>query len=120
VDSRKVLLVCSEVCKEVENCLLQAGCHVTKVDHGDMAVKRARHEMLAAAVLISTGPEMDLVETALNLRDINPSIVIIFIADRCSHERADPMDAIAHAIPRAKVLTTIELGQYFVTPDWHV
>ena len=113
-------MVCNEICNEVENCLQQAGCHVTKVDQGDMAVKRARHEILDAAVLISTGPEMDLAETALNLRDINPSIVIIFIAGRSSNEGADPTDTIAHAIPRAKVLTTNELGQYLVSPEWHV
>ena len=93
---------------------------MSKVDQGDIAVKQARHEILDAAVLISTGPDMDLVETALNLRDINPSIVIIFIADRRSHERADPMDAIAHAIPRAKVLTAMELGQYLDSAEWHV
>jgi len=119
VESIKVLLVCSEICKEVENCLHEAGCHVSKVDRGAAAVNQARHEKLDAAVLISTGPEMDLAETALNLRDINPSIAIIFIAGRQSRDReAAPTDAIAHAIPRAKVLAKGELGDYLDSPEW--
>ena len=121
MEPRKVLLVCSGICKEVENCLQQAGCRVTKVDQGRAAVNRARHEMLDTAVLISTGPDMDLAETALNLRDINPSIAIIFVADRQGGDQeADPTDAIAHAIPKAKVLTTIELGPYLDSPEWNV
>ena len=121
VESRKVLLVCSGICNEVENCLQQAGCQVTKVDQSAAAVNRARHEALDAAVLVSTGPEMDVAETALNLRDVNPSIAIIFVAGRqgCDEE-AGLTDAIAHAIPKAKVLTTIELGHYFESPEWSV
>jgi PleD family two-component response regulator len=103
VEPRKVLLVCSVICKEVENRLQRAGCHVTKVDHGAAAVNRARHETLDAAVLISTGPDMDLAETALNLRD----------------DETDPTDAVAHAIPRAKVLTTGELEEYLDSLEWN-
>lgn len=92
---------------------------MTRVDQSAAAVNRARHESLDAAVLISTGPEMDLAETALNLRDVNPSIAIIFVADRqgCDEE-AGLTDAIVHAIPKARVLTTIELGPYFESPEW--
>jgi DNA-binding NarL/FixJ family response regulator len=119
VEPRKVLLVCSVICKEVENRLQRAGCHVTKVDHGAAAVNRARHETLDAAVLISTGPDMDLAETALNLRDINPSIAIIFVAGRQGDDETDPTDAVAHAIPRAKVLTTGELVEYLDSLEWN-
>jgi DNA-binding response OmpR family regulator len=103
----------------VETCLEEAGCHITKVNRGAAAVNQARHETLDAAVLISTGPEMDLAEIALNLRDINPSIAIIFISGHHSRdEEADPTDAIAHAIPRAKVLAKGELGHYLDSPEW--
>jgi len=120
VESRNVLLVCNGMCNDVENCLRQAGCQVTKVDRGAAAVNQVRHETLDTAVLISTGPEMDLAETALNLRDINPSIAIIFIADRQGRsEDEGPTDAIAHAIPKAIVLTAVELGHYLDSPHWH-
>jgi len=119
VDSRNVLLVCSGICQEVENCLQQAGCHVTRVNRGSAAVIQARHETLDAAVLISTESEMDLAEIALNLRDINPSIAIIFVSSHHTRsEDADPTDAIAHAIPRATVLRKGELGNYLDSPEW--
>ncbi len=93
---------------------------MTKVDQGSAAMNRARHEALDAAILISTGPEMDLAETALNLRDINPSMTIIFVADlQAENQEADQTDAIAHAIPKATVLTAGELGLYLDSPEWN-
>lgn len=120
MEPRRVLLVCNQICKEVENYLHHAGCQVTRVSRGTAAVDRARHETLDAAVLISTGPEMDLAETALNLRDIKPSIAIVIIADRQSAvEEADQTGAIAHAVPRIRVLTVDELGHYLDSPEWN-
>jgi len=79
------------------------------VDHGAAAVERAKHESLGAAVLISTGSEMNLAETALNLRDIHPSIEIIIVADR---KPIEEIDAVLRAISKTKTLTQSELNSY--------
>jgi hypothetical protein len=110
---KRVLLVCAADCREVEECLTRAQCFVVKVDKGTTAVDCARRENLDGTILISTGKEMDLAETALNLADVNPSLdIIIVVASKHAEEEAASADAIAHAIPKAKVLTDTELSDY--------
>ena len=62
-EPKKVLLVCSPDCNRVEENLRHAGYRVVKVADGTVAIERAKHEPLNAAVLISTGTQMDLAET---------------------------------------------------------
>lgn len=110
---KRVLLVCAADCPEVEECLTRAQCLVVKADKGTTAVHCARRENLDATILISTGKEMDLAETALNLADVNPSLeIIIVVASKRAEEEAVSADTIAHAIPKAKVLTDTELSDY--------
>jgi hypothetical protein len=110
---KRVLLVCAAGCPEVEECLARARCFVIKVDNGTTAVDRARRENLDATILISTGKEMDLAETALNLADVKPSLdIIIIMAPKPAEEEAVSADVVAHAIPKAKVLTDSELSGY--------
>jgi hypothetical protein len=110
---KKILLVCSPDCNRVEQHLVHAGYGVTKVGEGTAAIERAKHELLKAAVLISTGKEMDLAETIFNLRDINPAIEIIIIANPDSaEEKAAQTAAIVQALPDTTVLKVSELDGY--------
>ncbi|MGB7947326.1 MAG: hypothetical protein WCH75_06570 [Candidatus Binatia bacterium] len=110
---KKILLVCSPDCRRVERHLVHAGYWVTKVGEGSAAIERAKHELLNAAVLISTGKDMDLAETIFNLRDVNPRIEIIIIANPDSaEEKAAQTAAIVQALPETTVLKVSELDGY--------
>jgi hypothetical protein len=59
---------------------------------------------------------MDLAETALNLRDVNPRVEIIIIANSDkAKENAAQMAAIVQALPETTVLTVSELDGYLAT-----
>jgi hypothetical protein len=77
----KALLVCAGSCPEVEGWISRAAATVIRVRTGGSAVDKARTEFFDAAVLVSTGKEMDLAETVFNLRDIKDSMEIIIVAD---------------------------------------
>jgi hypothetical protein len=117
--SKKVLLVCSQGCACVEEHLVHAGYCVTKVDEGAAAIALAKHELLNAAVLISTGKEMDLAETVLNLRDVNPGVEIIIIANSdTAAEKAAQTAAIVQALPETTVVTISEFDRYLASGAW--
>ena len=116
LESKKILLVCSRGCTRVEQYLLHAGYRVTKVDEGTAAIARAKHEPLDAAVLVSTGMEMDLAETVLNLKDVNPGVPIIIVAgSSIAEEKAVQTAAIVRALPETTVVTAGELEHYLAS-----
>lgn len=101
----KTLLVCSRRCAEVESQLANFGCRWTKVRDGNKALGTIRHEAFDMAILVSTGEQMDLVETILNLRDIRPSMPVIVLIDPASSEPAPAAQIIARAIPEISIFT---------------
>lgn len=111
----KTLLVCTGRRADVENQLVSFGCRLTKVRGGDEALRTIRHERFDTTILLSTGGQMDLVETILNLRDIRPSMPVIVLIDPASVEPNDAAQAIiAHAIPE---VTFLSLSEFHKHPD---
>lgn len=113
MSAKKVMLLCSKRFSETERCLRGAGYDITTVADGTLALMHVKRELFRAAVLVSTEGPMDVAETALNLRDLDPSLEIIIVA---ASESADqtllPAHKIANAIKKAKVLTSNELPRY--------
>lgn len=100
----KVLLVCADGCDEIKNRLEEAGCEVVEVDGGRGAVSRAMRETFDVGVLVSTGKEMDLAETVLNLRDVCGWMQIVIIADRAG-TRKSVISNLVQAVPNTEALT---------------
>jgi hypothetical protein len=113
---KKALLVCSRGCERVEDNLRHAGYRVIKVTDGAVAIERAKHERLNAAVLISTGTQMDLAETALNLKDINSTVeIIIVVGSDIAGEKAAQTAAIVRALPETCVVTIGDFDRYLAS-----
>ena len=108
------MLVGSEIPSPLLELLLDAGSRVTKLPSGKTAVSHAQRELFDAAIIVSTGEEMDLAETVFNLGDINGSMQVIIVAERGTpSEGAIPKHALVRFVPSAKVMTIRELKKQF-------
>lgn len=78
-NSRRMMIVGPEVSEELEAQLVNAGWAVLWVCDAGGAIARVRRERFDLVVLISTGEEMDVMETFFNLADIRKTLPVIFM-----------------------------------------
>jgi DNA-binding response OmpR family regulator len=115
---RNILLVCAGRSSAVENRLTSLNCRITKAADGASALSLTRRHSFDAAVLISTGSEMDITETALNLRDVSSLMPIFVVVDRAAARRKDPSPVlVADLIPKTYALRAKDLSKYLAEPS---
>ena len=109
----KIMLIGSKIPHPLMELLLDTRSSVTKLASGKTAVSHAHRERFDAAIVVSTGEEMDLAETVFNLRDINSSMEVIILSD-CADARqgAIPTETVVRFVPNAKVMSIQELKTY--------
>ena len=95
----------------MEECLAATGCRIFKVENGNEAISRARREHFDSAVLVSTGKEMDLTETVLNLRDVTRTMKILVFVD-CGKEYKEPVRTAAQVLPNTAIVGLDELREW--------
>ena len=78
-DSHRVMIVGSEVNEQLETQLVGDGWDVLWVYDAKSAIARVRRERFDLVVLISTGKEMDVMETYFNLADIRKTLPVVFV-----------------------------------------
>lgn len=78
---KKMMVVCSDFHDDLESHLVWEGWTVIWVYDAKTAIAKARRERFNLTVLISTGKEMDVTETLLNLRDIRRSMPIVVVSE---------------------------------------
>jgi DNA-binding NtrC family response regulator len=110
----KIILIGAKIPASLNAIFQGANFSVTNVSSGKIAVSRAQREMFDAAILISTGEEMDLAETVFNLRDINDSMELIILSDHTNTiKSAVPKKTLAGLVSHATVMTAHELKKHF-------
>jgi DNA-binding response OmpR family regulator len=74
------MIVGSEVSEQLETQLVGDGWEMLWVYDAKSAIARVRRERFDLVVLISTGKEMDVVETFFNLADIQKTLPVFLFA----------------------------------------
>jgi hypothetical protein len=110
----KIMLIGAKIPHALMELLLDTGSKVTKLSSGKTAVSHAQREMFDAAIIVSTGDEMDAAETIFNLTDINSAMQVILVADSLEASEPEiPKDSLERVIPNTKVMSMQELRRYF-------
>ena len=78
---KKMMVVCSDFHDGLESHLVWEDWNVIWVYDAKTAIAKARRERFNLTMLISTGKEMDITETLLNLRDIRRSMPIVVVTE---------------------------------------
>ena len=77
--TRTVMIVCGEVNGALESRFVCAGWTVIWVHDAGTAITRVRRERFDLVVLLSTGDEMDIMETYFNLQDIRKTLPVVVV-----------------------------------------
>src|SRR5215471_1040465 len=110
----KIMLIGAKIPHALMELLLDTGSKVTKLSSGKTAVSHAQRQMFDAAIIVSTGDEMDVAETIFNLSDINSAMQVILVSDRLKTGEAEiPKDSLERVVPNTKVMSLQELRNYF-------
>jgi len=96
-NTRKVMVVCSDVSDSVKAHLDCDSWYVNWAKDAKAAIAKVRRERFDLAVLISTGREMDMTETLFNLRDIRQSMPIAVVQPNLDNEDTVPRAAYQRA-----------------------
>ena len=109
----KIMVVGADIPRSLKAIFQAANSNITKVPSGKVAVARAQREMFDAAILLSTGKEMDLTETVLNLNDISSSMELIILSDHTDTiKSAVPQETLVNFVSSVTVMTTRELEKH--------
>jgi hypothetical protein len=109
----KIMLVGAKIPITLMELLLDTRCQVTRIPSGRIAVSHAHREMFDAAIIVSTGEEMDAAETIFNLRDINRSMQFILVSDPTNASEPEiPKDSLERIVPNTRVMSVKELKIY--------
>ena len=109
----KIMLVGTEIPPPLMELLLDSGSQVTRIPTGRAAVSHAQRKMFDAAIIVSTGDEMDVAETIFNLSDINRAMQVILISERAKISDLEiPKDSLERVVPNTKIMTLRELKIY--------
>jgi hypothetical protein len=111
---QKIMVVGSEIPEPLNRILSKANTKVRHVLDGSTAIACAHHESFDAALLISTGEEMDLAETIFNLSDVSGAMELIILSDQSETVNSPiPKELLPELVSSASVMTTQDLQNRF-------
>ena len=105
--TRKIMVVCSDFNDNLATDSARDGWRLIWVYDGKTAISKVRREKFDMIVLLSTGKEMDVTETLLNLRDIRESMPIVVVTEPHEVEKSPGPNL---TLPNTKVVSVQGLG----------
>jgi DNA-binding response OmpR family regulator len=110
---QKILVVGPEIPEPLKRTLSKVKAKVSHVLDGNTAIARAQQEFFDAALLISTGEEMDLAETIFNLSDVSGATELIILSDQTNTATsAISKELLAELVSSASIMTTQDLQSH--------